>query len=60
MKSAAIKMVHAMTGHTVSIFQGTKAGHWFADYSNESELEWVGGRKSALDLVWRLRRQGWQ
>lgn len=33
-------------------------GHCWADHSDQTELEWLGGRKSAREFIWRRTLRG--
>jgi hypothetical protein len=50
-------MTHA-SGHTLKVFPHGP-NHWYADWSNVDDLEWVGGRKGAAEFVARRKREGW-
>ncbi len=48
MKTTTLR--HSKTGNTITIF-AANANHYYADWSNLPELEWLGGPTKARDFI---------
>jgi len=51
-------LVHVSCGATIRVLQSTINGHCWADASRHTEIEWLGGTKSAREFIARATNRG--
>ena len=58
MKRCDSRKLRHPSGRTVCVFR-CGPHHWYADWSTETELEWIGGPKAANDFIARRQKEGY-